>query len=259
MSKLFLFDMDGTLTPARKKMNFEILSALEKLQRSGWEIGIISGSDYEYIEQQCDLLFDLSPIDVTKIHFLPCNGTKYYKNFKKVWEYDMRSKLGSGFMIGLYKKLIGWQNNIMSIYPTIPLTGNFFQMRGSVLNWCPIGRNALNDDREKWIDLDKKHHIREIFISHFNSNYNSDIITIKLGGETSFDIYPTGWNKTFPLDKKPFIEYDKIYFAGDRCYKNGNDEELYNLLKEEKYCNAFQVNNPENTLELIEKVIQEKK
>ena len=72
MSKLVLFDMDGTLTPPRKKMNYKVLSALEKLQRSGWDLGIISGSDYEYIEQQCDLLFDLSPIDVRKIHFLPC-------------------------------------------------------------------------------------------------------------------------------------------------------------------------------------------
>ena len=259
MSRLFLFDMDGTLTPARKKINFEMLSALEKLQRAGWEIGIISGSDYEYIEQQCDLLFDLSPIDVAKIHFLPCNGTKYYKNFKKVWEYDMRSNLGSEFMTELYKKLIGWQNNIVSMYLEVPLTGNFFQMRGSVLNWCPIGRNAMNIDRKKWQEIDSIFTIRKVYIDQFNSEFNSEEITIKLGGETSFDIYPKGWNKTFPLDKKPFIEYDKIYFAGDRCYKNGNDEEIYNFLKKEKYCNAFQVNKPKDTIELIEKVIQEKK
>ena len=260
MKKLFLFDMDGTLTPARKKMNHEVLSVLEKLQRSGWDIGIISGSDYEYIEQQCDLLFDLSPIDVRKIHFLPCNGTKYYKAFKKVWEYDMRSKLSSNIMNELYKVLIGYQNTIVSLYyKDMPLTGNFFQMRGSVLNWCPIGRNGMPEDRKKWIALDEKHGIREYFITEFKKVYDSNVITIKLGGETSFDIYPTGWNKTFPLDKKPFIEYDKIYFAGDRCYKNGNDEELYSFLKKEKYCNAFQVNKPKDTIGLIEKVIQEKK
>jgi len=259
MSKLFLFDMDGTLTPPRKKMNHTILSALEQLQRNGWEIGIISGSDYEYIEQQCDLLFDLSPIDVRKIHFLPCNGTKYYKNFKKVWEYDMRSKLGSKLMNRLYKTLLGFQNGIVSMHPDIPLTGNFFQMRGSVLKWCPIGRNALHVDREKWVELDKEQNIRETFIAQFYFNYNSEIITIKLGGETSFDIYPKGWNKTFPLDKEPFSKYKKIYFAGDRCYKSGNDEELYRFLKTKKECNAFQVNKPEDTIELIEKVIQEKK
>ena len=259
MEKLFLFDMDGTLTPPRKKMGFKVLSALEKLQRTGWDIGIISGSDYSYIEQQCDLLFDLSPIDVRKIHFLPCNGTKYYKNFKKVWEYDMRSKLSSDFMKNLYRLLLSYQNTIVSLYyKDIPLTGDFFQMRGSVLNWAPIGRNALPKDREKWIKLDKKHGIRECFVSSFNKTYDSNLITIKLGGETSFDIYPKGWNKTFPLDKKPFSEYKKIFFAGDRCLKSGNDEELYNHLKNQKECNAFQVKNPDETINLITKTIEEK-
>lgn len=258
MSKLFLFDMDGTLTPPRKKMNHSVLAALEQLQRNEWDIGIISGSDYEYIEQQCDLLFDLSPIDVRKIHFLPCNGTKYYKNFKKVWEYDMRSKLGSDFMTKLYKTLLGFQNNIVAMYLDIPLTGNFFQMRGSVLNWCPIGRNALHDDREKWIKLDKKQFIREAFISHFNCDYDPEVITIKLGGETSFDIYPKGWNKTFPLDKEPFSKYKKIYFAGDRCYESGNDEELYRHLIKTENNNAYQVNNPKETIKLIEETIGKK-
>ena len=258
MKKLFLFDMDGTLTPARKKMSYDVLAYLEKLQRAGWDIGIISGSDMNYIEQQCDLLFDLTPIDVKSIHFLPCNGTKYYKGFKKVWEYDMRSKLGSNFMNNLYKALLGFQGNIVAMYLSVPLTGNFFQMRGSVLNWCPIGRNAMQADREKWIELDSKHYIREFFINHFNDEFNANEITIKMGGETSFDIYPKGWNKTFPLDKEPFSKYDKIYFAGDRCQPNGNDEELYNHLNKKENCKGFNVNNPEETISLIKKTIGEK-
>lgn len=256
MKRLFLFDMDGTLTLPRKKMNHEVLAALEDLQRANWDIGIISGSDMDYIEQQCDIMFDLSPLNPRIIHFLPCNGTKYYKNFKKVWEYNMRSKLGSGFMTSLYKTLLGFQGNIVAVYLDIPLTGNFFQMRGSVLNWCPIGRNAMPDDRSKWIELDNSHYIREVFIDHFNEIYNSDEITIKLGGETSFDIYPKGWNKTFPLDKKPFSDYETIYFAGDRCLAAGNDEELYSLLKSRENCDAFQVNNPSETVNLIREILK---
>ena len=258
MSKLFLFDMDGTLTPARQKMEADMLTYLTLLQRDDWDIGIISGSDMDYIENQCDRLFDLSPINARDIHFLPCNGTKYYKSFKKVWEYDMRSKLGSKFMTNLYKTLLGFQNNIISMFLDIPLTGNFFQMRGSVLNWSPIGRNALRDDRLKWIDLDKKQCIRESFIDQFYSDYDPDEITIKLGGETSFDIYPKGWNKTFPLDKDPFSKYKKIYFAGDRCHQSGNDEELYKHLIKTENNNAYQVNNTKETIDLIKKIIGEK-
>jgi len=257
MNRLFLFDMDGTLTPPRRKMNHNMLAALEDLQRSGWDIGIISGSDMDYIEQQCDLMFDLSPLNPRIVHFLPCNGTKYYKNFKKVWEYDMRSKLGSELMTSVYKTLLKFQCNIVSLYLDVPLTGNFFQMRGSVLNWCPIGRNAMENDRKKWSEIDSIFGIREVYIDQFNEEYNSEEITIKLGGETSFDIYPKGWNKTFPFDKEPFSQYEKIYFAGDRCLKPGNDEELYNYLKSKKKCDAFQVNNPEETIKIIKEVIGE--
>jgi len=255
MKKLFLFDMDGTLTPARKKMSYDILASLENLQKSGWDIGIISGSDMDYIKYQCGLLFDLTPINVKKIHFLPCNGTKYYKAFKKVWEYDMRSKLGNDLMTNVYRTLLRFQGNITATYLDIPLTGNFFQMRGSVLNWCPIGRNAQTLDREKWLKLDKKWMIREMYIDQFYANFSSDKITIKLGGDTSFDVYPKGWNKTFPLDKEPFLKYKQVYFAGDRCLNSGNDEELYKYLKEKNNCNAFQVNNPNDTIKVIEKTL----
>ena len=171
----------------------------------------------------------------------------------------MRSKLGSKLMTNVYRTLLKFQGNIVSMYLDVPLTGNFFQMRGSVLNWCPIGRNAMETDRKKWLEMESIFSIREVYIDQFNSEFDSEAITIKLGGETSFDIYPKGWNKTFPLNKEPFSKYEKIYFAGDRCYQNGNDEELYNKLKTLDNCNAFQVNKPEDTIELIEKVIQEKK
>ena len=73
MKKIVLFDMDGTLTPHRKKMTWKIVSSLTKLQNSGYEIGIITGSDMDYIKQQCDILWDLSPVDYRSIHYLPCN------------------------------------------------------------------------------------------------------------------------------------------------------------------------------------------
>ena len=258
MKKLFLFDMDGTLTPARKKMSYDVLSVLEELQRVGWEIGIISGSDMNYIEQQCDLLFDLTPIDVTKIHFLPCNGTKYYKNFKKVWEHDMVSKLSSQIVKSIMRQLLIYQNSIFTAHPDMALTGNFFQMRGSVLNWCPIGRNASQLQRNDWSVLDAKYSIRNNYIDAFRKVFNQNLVTIKLGGETSFDIYPAGWNKTFPLNKTPFVSYNQIYFAGDRCHSKGNDEELYNYLKEKNNCDSFQVDNPKETIELIKKILSER-
>ena len=72
------------------------------------------------------------------------------------------------------------------------------------------------------------------------------------------DIYPKGWNKTFPLDKEPFSKYEKIFFAGDRCYASGNDEELYNHLIKTNNNNAYQVNGPKETIDLIKEIIGSK-
>ena len=95
MKKIVLFDMDGTLTPPRQKMNMNMEIMLKKLQEQEFEVGIITGSDMNYIKQQCSNLFDLSLADTSKIHFLPCNGTKYYYNDEQKYSNNMKSYMGS--------------------------------------------------------------------------------------------------------------------------------------------------------------------
>ena len=122
----------------------------------------------------------------------------------------------------------------------IPLTGHFFDYRGSTLNWCPIGRNASPEDRKKWQEMDIDNKIRKPFlkqlkvltyehVSHLGDLRASDVeLKVKYGGDTSFDIFPFGWDKTYVLDKtETFSDYDKIWFIGDRCNPDGNDYEIF--------------------------------
>ena len=60
-----------------------------------------------------------------------------------------------------------------------------------------------------------------------------------IGGQISFDVFPSGWDKTYCL--KYLKEYDEIYFFGDKTWKGGNDYELYELLKEQG--RSFSVKN----------------
>ena len=76
----------------------------------------------------------------------------------------------------------------------------------------------------------------------------SSKITIKLGGDTSFDIYPSGWDKTYGL--KHFNGWD-VWFVGDRCGENGNDREIYEACIGQSYVTE----GPENTAEIIECII----
>ena len=45
MNNIALFDMDGTITPARKLIDRKMIKALDALSEYG-DIGIVSGSDY---------------------------------------------------------------------------------------------------------------------------------------------------------------------------------------------------------------------
>ena len=54
---IVLFDMDGTLTPAREAASIPIAVALNELSRYS-TIGIVTGSQYEYLQQQCGTILN---------------------------------------------------------------------------------------------------------------------------------------------------------------------------------------------------------
>ena len=70
-----------------------------------------------------------------------------------------------------------------------------------------------------------------------------------LGGETSFDIFPVGWDKTYALSHFPD---SKIWFLGDRCGDNGNDKEIFDALQPE--C-SFWVDGTQHTKEILEELL----
>ena len=71
-------------------------------------------------------------------------------------------------------------------------------------------------------------------------------IEIKLGGETSYDIYPKGWDKTFALQH--FEDY-QCWFVGDRCGHNGNDQAIYERLR--VHGRSYEVKTTKDTMRLI--------
>ena len=258
MKKIILFDMDGTLTPPRQHLDYNLVDTLQKIALVA-DIGIVSGSDYDYIIQQCGFLTKKDRIK-SNLHILPCNGTKYYPppsdrsdDHKMSFKKNMRQQIGDFHFQIIMKKLIDYQNHVVSHYD-IPLSGHFISFRGSTINWSPIGRNATTNDREKFCDFDKSFgsaSFRRALLEQIREEFNVAKIpvTIKLGGETSFDIYPNGWDKTFALSHFPKHE---IYFLGDRCGDNGNDKEIFEPLQPH---NSFWVDDTKHTKEILEQII----
>ena len=125
-----------------------------------------------------------------------------------------------------------------------------------MINWCPSGRKMSQADREKFIEIDKNfgpETLRENFKRRLETKLKlenlQDKITCSLGGDTSFDIYPAGWDKTYALK---FFKDSDVWFIGDRCDEGGNDKALYDVLKNKN--RSFKTTGPEKTKEIIQEI-----
>lgn len=252
MKNLVLFDMDGTLTPSRKKIEKPMIVELQSLMEK-CSVGIVTGSGFEYVKEQCqDLIFN-KDLDKKNLILLPCNGTQRYiygnNGWNRVYHTSMISQIGEDKYRKTIKEILKNQLKLVEKYDQLPVSGTFLQYRGSLLNWCPMGRDYKEEDRENFIKLDKKENLRKKLVKNLVKKINkkSESISFVLGGECSIDIYPKGWDKTYSLVH--FEHYEKVYFIGDRCKEGGNDYHLYEKLKKEN--RAFETVGPENTIKLI--------
>ena len=77
-----------------------------------------------------------------------------------------------------------------------------------------------------------------------------DILQVSVGGQTSVDIFPKGWDKTYCLQ---FItnDYSDILFFGDKCYPGGND---YEIFMHERTKGYWVKNGPEEVIQLLEEI-----
>jgi len=257
---IVLFDMDGTLTEARQPIHADMIEKLKELLAiSNVEVGVVTGSDYDYVKQQLGLLLDESDM-CQKIHLMPCNGTKYYTpptskdSLHELSHHeDMVMFLGKENMRALMQILIERQSRFS--HSLDDLTGHFISYRGSMVNWCPIGRNASEAQRYDFVKLDRFYEpslrareLRALSYKFSDINLESRLVA-KLGGDTSFDIYPVGWDKTFCLQ---YFPDHQLWFVGDRCYQDGNDYEIYEKVSE--IGEAFDTLGPNNTATIIDDI-----
>ena len=258
MKRVFLFDLDGTLCESRKSPPTHVVQALSQAHQFA-EIGILTGSDLDFLQEQCDELFQSLPHD-NKIYALACNGTKAYHvdhvplapvGYNLIHEESLQTRLGDDQFHGLMKHLINMQAQLVNKIH-MPLTGNFITYRGSTINWCPIGRGADDTQRAKFMQLDEQHDLRTKALIKLKEHVcrNHLKLVVNIAGDTSFDIYPEGWDKTYAM--RFFTEHD-VYFWGDRMSPDGNDHTMHLLLGDK----SFPVTGPDDTASSVRQAVKQ--
>jgi phosphomannomutase len=123
------------------------------------------------------------------------------------------------------------------------------EYRNGMMNISPIGRNCSKEERNDFEEFDKTANVRPAFVAALEKEFADLNLQFSIGGQISFDVFPKGWDKSFCLQYVE-NEYDEIHFYGDKCYKGGNDHEIY----EDPRTIGHEVANPQDTIKSLKEL-----
>ena len=228
----FIFDVDGTLTPSRQKMDEEFSKFFFDFCTEN-KVYLVTGSDKDKtVEQVGNVIYGLAR------RAYNCSGADVYESSKNIRRSDW--KLPNSAKTFLLDKLEESE---------FPLrTGLHIEERPGMINFSVVGRNATIGERKLYAKYDSKHNERNIIADLFNKKFPNMKATV--GGETGLDIAPHGSDKSQILSD--FDKDDSILFFGDRCDPAGNDFPIAEALKQNfKRSKIYHVNDWKETFRIL--------
>jgi phosphomannomutase len=223
-----LFDMDGTLTDARRPITEDVVDILRSIP-SGIKKYLVTGSDMKKVEEQIPqhILSEL----FNKIY--ACNGTVVYN-----CDLDMDDEHGSLEPELVHRVTLRDHysdadiNHIINVLlrtaaetHTKIKTGTFVEWRDSQINFSVVGRNCSIDQRENYMKWDKKSSERNRIVQELREEFKGWGLSFRLGGQISIDVTREGWDKSYAFTN--MIESpDQCVFFGDKICEDGNDLDI---------------------------------
>jgi phosphomannomutase len=224
---IYIFDIDGTLTPSRKPMTDDFLQFFDEWSSTN-TFYLVSGSDLEKMSEQV-------PQSILKraAGLFCCGGNDYYRNGEQVYYNEFNPPI----------ELIEYLEEQIIYSPYGIRAGNHIENRGSMVNFSIVGRDCTDTEREDYFQYDLESKEREQIAQEINY-WRTDLEAV-IGGQISIDIAPKGNDKSQVLkhiqSEQPNQEY---CFIGDRTIKGGNDYPLANLMSNTDNCSVYQAGEP---------------
>ena len=231
---VYLFDLDGTLTPSMSNMETGTSMRFLNWMR-GKEVYVVAGSDNHKVYKQlpASILSRLDGVFCSSANELWQCGGPIYKNDWTPTD-DFFSYLGK-----LY------QNSHFT-----PKGKNFIEKRTGMINFSIVGREAPKELREIYYEWDKKIKDRENMAKAIMLDYPE--LQACIGGQISIDIYPKGQDKSQASRWVTENLKKEMVFFGDKCNPGGNDYPIANDIIQRECGTYHNVESPTQTLEILE-------
>ena len=246
MSNIYLFDVDGTLTPAKSKIDTGFKKIFVEWTQ-GKEAYIVSGGSFVRLIDQ----LGLDVIEGTAGIF-PCMGNIFYQKRDQINENGYRE-----FDTIYENKFVSPKNlkrslkSIVAKSEFLIKTGNHYEERTGMMNFSVPGRNADKTQRRHYEQWDAKSHEREAIVQKLCDIYPT--LDFVIGGAVSIDIFNKGNDKAQVIERyfKEALEHNQIHFVGDRVLFPGNDYSLAEVLRTHKNGSVYEVERWQDTAELL--------
>mmetsp|Transcript_5931 Transcript_5931/g.17782 ORF Transcript_5931/g.17782 Transcript_5931/m.17782 type:complete len:252 (-) Transcript_5931:1698-2453(-) len=235
-----LFDVDGTLTIPRGEVTEPMMEFMKELSKK-ITVGIVGGSDLPKQEEQLgDGIVKTFPYNFSQ------NGLVAYKNGELLEMQTISKHLGEDNV----KRIVNWVMKYLSDVDIPIKRGTFIEFRSGMFNISPIGRNCARDERNDFEKFDLANDIRKNMVAAMKKEFADLNLTFSIGGQISFDVFPTGWDKTYCLKFLAKEDFDEIHFFGDKTFEGGNDFEIFS----HERTIGHTVTSPEDTKEQCTKL-----
>ncbi|CAM0139533.1 Phosphomannomutase 1 [Umbelopsis sp. WA50703] len=232
-----LFDVDGTLSPARLSMSDEMRALLQKLRKEV-VIGFVGGSDFSKQYEQ------LGPTVLEDFDYcFSENGLTAYRLGKPLASQSFIKWIGDEE----YNKLVNYILRYIADLDIPKKRGTFIEFRNGMINVSPIGRNCSQEERIEFNKMDEERGFRTKFVQDLRANFSHLDLTFSIGGQISFDVFPTGWDKTYCLRHINEEGFKNVHFFGDKTYEGGNDYEIYSHPE----VIGHSVKDPQETMKIL--------
>ena len=229
----YIFDVDGTLTPSRQKIDSEFLNFLLNFAKQN-DVYLVTGSDRPKTIEQIgkDLYFACKRV-------YNCSGSDVYEKDILIYrdEWSLPSDAEEFLMDELH-------------HSKFPIrTGNHIETRPGGVNFSVLGRGSevIIEERQEYVKWDINTGERRGIAERFKKRFPE--IGCQVGGQTGLDISPLGCDKSQIL--RDFEPQDTIYFYGDKLKEGENDYPLGHAIEERSLGMVFEVTDYHHTWNLL--------
>jgi phosphomannomutase len=221
---ILAFDVDGTLTEPRKSIDPAMLDIMLRLCESH-KVWLVTGSDNTKCSEQVGSLFDS-----VEVAFCCAGAEKWSK--------------------GSLVSATGWNPPVQLIVDLFSAlhdsgyseqTGSHVEIRTGMVNLSIPGRQATQEQRQRFTAWDQKTQTRRRIANQINKLYPQAHAT--LGGKTGIDITEYGRGKHVILSEL----VEDMWFWGDEGRPGGNDYSLAEQLERRKGCKIFHTTSWQDT------------